>query len=37
MQVLITEDAELDIEEAFLFYDKQREGLGEYFRDSYFC
>lgn len=34
MQVRILEDAEKDIEEGYWFYERQSQGLGDYFIDS---
>jgi hypothetical protein len=36
MRILILDEAERDLEEGQEFYEKQRDGLGAYFRDSLF-
>jgi hypothetical protein len=36
MRILVLDEAERDLEAAQQFYEKQREGLGAYFRDSLF-
>ena len=34
MQVRITEPAEIDLEQGYLFYEQQQTGLGTYFLDA---
>lgn len=37
MRVKILESAENDLESAYLFYERQRQGLGTYFLDSLYA
>jgi len=36
MRILILDEAERDLDEGQQFYEKHRDGLGAYFRDSLF-